>query len=202
LFLASPWVLYQVWLFISPGLYDHEKKYVSWFVVAGALCFCGGAVFGYVLVFPTMYSFFVNHQPADVMMMPSLAANFSFSLKTLVAFGVVFETPVVIFILSIAGIVDPHQLGQYRRYVVVVAFVVGAILTPSPDVYSQVLMAVPLLALYEVGVFVSKIATKVSGTPLSRKDRAAAHAAKEAAAAEPQPARAPAAKSDDGSGTA
>jgi len=179
LFLASPWVLYQIWSFISPGLYDHEKKYVTAFVWAGAGCFIGGAAFGYAFVFPAMYKFFVGLQPADVMMLPSLGENFSFSLKTLVAFGVVFETPVVIFILSIAGIVDPNTLGNYRRYVVVVAFVIGAILTPSPDVYSQLLMAVPLLILFEIGVFVSRIAVKVSGTPLSRKERAEAHDKKE-----------------------
>ena len=170
LFIASPWVLYQIWQFIAPGLYDHEKKYVTVFVWAGAFFFCAGAAFAYFFVFPPMYSFFVNQQPVDVQMLPSLEENFSFTLKLLVAFGIVFETPVVIFILSIAGIIDPSTLGKYRRYVVVVAVVIGAILTPSPDVYSQCLMAVPLLALYEFGVLVSRMAVKMNGTPLSRKD--------------------------------
>ena len=172
LFIASPWVLYQIWSFIAPGLYDHEKRYVTAFVVAGAICFCGGAVFSYFLVFPPMYSFFVTQQPVDVQMLPSLEENFGFSLKLLVAFGAVFETPVVIFILSVAGIIDPNTLGKYRRYVVVIAFIIGAVLTPSPDVYSQCLMAGPLLLLYEIGVFVSRIAVKMKGTPLSRKERA------------------------------
>ncbi len=173
LFIASPWVLYQIWLFISPGLYDHEKRYVSAFVWAGAACFCGGAVFAYLVVFPQMFGFFVANNPPDILMTLSIAEHFSFSLKMLVAFGVVFETPVVIFILSIAGIVDPNTLYKYRKYVVVVAFIVGAVLTPSPDAMSQLLLAGPLLVLYEVGVLVSRFAVKVTGTPLSRKDRAA-----------------------------
>jgi sec-independent protein translocase protein TatC len=174
-------VLYQIWLFIAPGLYDHERRYVGWFVWAGAFFFCAGAAFGYVFVFPTMYRFFVSVQPEDIALMPSLAENFGFSLKMLVAFGIVFETPVVIFILSVAGIVDPAQLGRYRRYMVVIAFVVGAVLTPSPDIYSQLLMAVPLLLLYELGVFVSRIAVRVGGAPLSRSERAKVDAAKRAA---------------------
>jgi sec-independent protein translocase protein TatC len=173
LFIASPWVLYQIWMFISPGLYDHEKRYVSAFVWAGAACFCGGAVFAYFVVFPQMFGFFVANNPPDIMMTLSMAEHFGFSLKMLVAFGVVFETPVVIFILSIAGIVDPASLYKYRKYVVVVAFIVGAVLTPSPDAMSQLLLAGPLLVLYEVGVLVSRFAVKVTGTPLSRKDRAA-----------------------------
>jgi sec-independent protein translocase protein TatC len=173
LFIASPWVLYQIWMFISPGLYDHEKRYVTAFVWAGAACFCGGAVFAYFVVFPQMFGFFVANNPPDILMTLSIAEHFSFSLKMLVAFGVVFETPVVIFILSIAGIIDPNSLYKYRKYVVVVAFIVGAILTPSPDAMSQLLLAGPLLVLYEVGVLVSRFAVKVTGTPLSRKERAA-----------------------------
>ncbi len=191
IFVASPWVLYQIWSFIAPGLYEHEKKYVGWFVGAGAFCFIGGAVFSYFMVFPQMYGFFVSQQPADVQMLPSLDENFTFTLKLLVAFGGVFETPVVIFILSMAGIIDPSTLGKYRRYVVVVAFIIGAVLTPSPDIYSQCLMAGPLLLLYEIGVLVSRITVKMKGRPLSRKERAAEEAAKKAGTAivpaEPQP---------------
>lgn len=198
LFIASPWVLYQIWSFIAPGLYDHEKRYVVWFVWAGAACFCGGAVFAYFAVFPTMFAFFVDNQPADVLMTLSIAEHFSFTLKMLVAFGVVFETPVVIFILSVAGILDPHALGKYRKYVVVVAFIVGAILTPTPDILSQLLLAGPLLVLYEVGVFVSRLAVKVAGTPLSRKERAAAFEQARAADEPASPAPAEDAKPKDG----
>ncbi len=180
IFLASPWVLYQIWLFISPGLHDHEKRYVSAFVWAGAMCFCGGAAFAYFAVFPTMFEFLVANQPKDVLMTLSIAEHFSFTLKMLLAFGVVFETPVVIFILSVAGIIDPHSLGKYRKYVVVIAFIIGAILTPTPDILSQAMLAGPLLVLYEIGVFVSKLTVKIAGTPLSRKQRAAAFANKRA----------------------
>lgn len=173
LFLASPWVLYQVWLFVAPGLYEHEKRYVSAFVIAGAGCFVGGGAFCYFVAFPPMFRFFVESTPPDVALAPRIAEHLSFTLKTMLAFGVVFQTPVIVFILSIAGIVDPAQLGQYRRYVVLVAFVVGAVLTPSPDVLSQLLLAGPLLLLYELGVLVSRMAVKAGGAPLSRKERAA-----------------------------
>ncbi|OGQ09708.1 MAG: twin arginine-targeting protein translocase TatC [Deltaproteobacteria bacterium RBG_16_71_12] len=174
LFIASPWVLYQIWMFIAPGLYAHEQRYASWFVWAGAACFCGGAAFAYFAVFPTMFRFFVESLPADIAMTPSISDHFSFTLKMLVAFGVVFETPVVTVILSLAGIIDPTKLGRYRKYVVVVAFIIGAVLTPSPDALSQLLLAGPLLLLYEVGVVISRLVVKVKGTPLSRATAASA----------------------------
>lgn len=176
IFIASPWILYQLWLFIAPGLYDHEKRYVTLFVWAGAACFIGGAAFAHFLVFPTMFRYFVESLPHDVAMMPSISEHLDFTFKMLLAFGVVFETPVVIVILSVAGIIDPSQLGQYRRYVVVVAFVIGAVLTPTPDILSQTLLAGPLLLLYEGGVLVSRLAVRLNGTPLSRKERAEAYA--------------------------
>lgn len=187
LVLASPWVLYQIWLFVAPGLYDHEKRYASWFIWVGSVCFIGGVAFAYFLMFPAMYGFLVGQQPADVMMMPSLEEDFSFALKMLVAFGIVFETPVIIFILSLAGIVDPVALSKYRRYVVVIAFIVGAVITPSPDPYSQTLVAAPLLALWEVGILVSRLVVKAAGKPLSRTARAeAAAAASTSSAQEPE----------------
>lgn len=177
LVLSSPWVLYQIWLFVAPGLYEHEKRYATSFVWVGSICFAGGVAFAYFVMFPAMYGFLVGQQPPDVAMMPSLAEDFSFALKMLVAFGLVFETPVVIFILSLAGIVDPVALSKYRRYVVVIAFIVGAIITPSPDPYSQLLVAAPLLVLWEVGILVSRLVVKAAGRPLSRKERAAEAAA-------------------------
>jgi sec-independent protein translocase protein TatC len=169
LFLASPWVLYQVWLFVAPGLYDHERRYAIIFVWAGAFFFVGGAAFCYLAVFPTMFRFLVESLPPDIAMMPSLDEHFSFTLKMLLAFGVVFETPVFIFVLSLAGIIDPNKLGVYRRYVIVIAFIVGAILTPTPDFLTQFMLAGPLIVLYEVGVFVSRLAIQIGGRPLDRK---------------------------------
>ena len=169
MFVASPWVLYQVWQFVAPGLYDHERRYAGMFIWAGAFFFCAGGAFCYFAVFPTMFEFLVKSIPADIAMMPSLEEHFSFTLKMLLAFAVVFETPVFIFVLSIAGVVDPKTLGQYRRYVIVIALIIGAILTPTPDWFSQMLLAGPIIVLWEVGVLVSRLAVKVGGTPLRRR---------------------------------
>jgi sec-independent protein translocase protein TatC len=169
-FLASPWILYQVWLFIAPGLYDKEKRYVVLFVWAGAFCFVGGAVFAYFAVFPTMFRFLVTSLPPDLAMTPSLEEHFSFTLKMLLAFGVVFETPVLIFILSLAGIIDPNSVGKYRKYVIIGAFIVGAVLTPTPDFLSQTLLAGPMIVLFELGVLVSRLVVGVAGKPLDRTE--------------------------------
>ncbi len=170
LFVASPWVLLQIWKFVSPGLYQHERRYAMVFIWAGAVFFCFGGAFCYFAVFPTMFEFLVKSLPPDIAMMPSLEEHFSFTLKMLLAFGVVFETPVFIFVLSLAGIIDPYKLGVYRRYVVVIAFIIGAVLTPTPDFMTQFMLAGPLIFLYEVGVLVSKLGVKLAGRPLSRKE--------------------------------
>ncbi len=171
LFASSPWVLYQIWRFVAPGLYQHERRYAMIFIWAGALFFCFGGAFCYVAVFPTMFEFLVESLPPDIAMMPSLDEHFSFTLKMILAFGVVFETPVFIFVLSLAGIIDPYKLGVYRRYVIVAAFIIGAVLTPTPDFLTQFMLAGPLIFLYEVGVVVSKLGVKLAGRPLSRKEK-------------------------------
>lgn len=168
IFLASPWVLYQFWLFVAPGLYAHEKRYVTLFVWAGAFCFCGGAAFCYFAVFPQMFRFLMEALPSDIQMLPGLDEHFSLSLKMLLAFGAVFETPVFIFILSMAGIVDPTTLLKYRRYVIVISFVIGAILTPTTDPFTQFLLAGPMIFLFEAGVAVSRLAIKFRGKPMNR----------------------------------
>lgn len=171
IFLSSPWSLYQLWKFISPGLYQHEQRWAVAFVWAGAFFFCAGAVFAYLLVFPGMFRFFLSATvDADVAMTLSIAEHLSFSLKLLLAFGVVFEAPVIVFILSMAGIVDPRSLTKYRAYVLVAGFILGAILTP-PDILSQTLLALPLVVLFELGVFVSRIVLKFKGTPLKREKK-------------------------------
>ncbi len=179
-FLASPWILYQIWLFVAPGLYAHEQRYALVFIWAGSFFFVAGAVFCYLAVFPTMFRFLVSSLPADIAMLPNLEEHFSFTLKMLLAFGVVFETPVFIFVLSLAGIIDPSKLYAYRKYVIVAAFIIGAILTPTPDFLTQFMLAGPLIFLYEVGVLVSRLAVKVAGTPLSRAQAKAEAEAKTA----------------------
>ena len=169
LFISSPWILFQIWKFVAPGLYDHERRYAGMFIWAGAFFFCAGGVFCYFAVFPTMFEFLVKSIPTDITMLPSLEEHFSFTLKMLLAFAIVFETPVFIFVLSMAGIVNPSTLGQYRRYVIVGALIIGAILTPTPDWFSQLLLAGPIIVLFEVGGLVSRLAVKFGGTPLRRR---------------------------------
>jgi sec-independent protein translocase protein TatC len=171
LFLASPWVLYQVWLFVAPGLYDHEKRYVSAFVWAGAFFFVAGGAFGYFVALPPMVTYLIASTPADIAILPGLEENFTFVLKMLVGFGIAFQTPVVIFVLSLAGIVDPSTLGRWRRHVVVVCLIAGAVLTPTPDPLSMFLLAGPLWVLFELGVLVSRLTIAAAGRPLDRRAR-------------------------------
>jgi sec-independent protein translocase protein TatC len=173
LFVGSPWVLYQVWLFVAPGLYEQEQRYVVGFVWAGAFFFVAGGAFCYFVVMPSMITYLVRATPGDIAVMPGLEENFTFILKMILGFGVAFQTPVVIFVLSLAGIVDPATLGSWRRHVIMACLVVGAILTPTPDALSMFLLAGPLYVLFELGVFVSRMTVAWKGRPLDRKGRSA-----------------------------
>jgi sec-independent protein translocase protein TatC len=177
MFISSPWALYQLWLFIAPGLYKHEQRWASGFVIAGATFFVGGGLFAYFFAFPGMFRFFLaSTVSANINMTLSIAEHLSFSMKLLLAFGVAFQTPVIVFVLSMMGILDPKTLTKYRSYVVVGAFILSAILTP-PDILSQTLLAIPLILLFELGVFVSRVVLKFRTPPLSRDARAAVDAA-------------------------
>ncbi|MBW1802176.1 MAG: twin-arginine translocase subunit TatC [Deltaproteobacteria bacterium] len=155
--LASPYIFYQIWMFIAPGLYQKEKKYVMPFVFFSTLLFAGGAIFGYFVVFPFGFKFFLSFANESIQALPSVKQYFSFSIKLLLAFGVVFELPVVIFFLTKIGIVSPDMLKKKRKYAILLTFVMAAILTP-PDVITQCMMAGPLIILYELGIFISMIA--------------------------------------------
>ncbi len=155
--LTAPVIFYQLWMFIAPGLYQHEKKYVIPFVVFSTILFVGGALFGYFIVFPFGFRFFLGFANEYIQALPSVKQYFSFSIKLLFAFGVVFELPVVAFFLSKIGIVTPEFLKKKRKYALLLAFVMAAILTP-PDVITQLMMAGPLIILYEIGIVVAKIA--------------------------------------------
>jgi sec-independent protein translocase protein TatC len=157
LFLASPWILYQFWLFVAPGLYRNERRYVFSFVFFGAFFFCAGAAFGYTVVFPPMFNFFLETLPPGVTGQYSVELVYGFAIHMLLAFGVVFEAPVVVFLLAILGVVEPRALAGYRRYVIVIAFIVAAILTPTPDPITQSLMAGPMILLYELGLLAARI---------------------------------------------
>ncbi len=156
LFIASPWVLYQFWLFVAPGLYSHERTYAGAFVFFGSLFFSGGAAFAYFVVFPVGLPFLIGMNPPDVLGMYKVGEYYSFAVRMLLAFGVAFELPVVVVLLSLLGVVDPKTLASYRRYAMVGSFVFAAVLTP-PDVVSQVSMALPLYLLFEGGVLVARL---------------------------------------------
>lgn len=160
--LSSPMVFYQLWMFVTPGLYETEKRYVFPFVLFSTLFFVGGALFGYFVVFPLGFKFFMGFASDYVRPLPSLREYLSFSLKLLMAFGIVFELPVLVLFLSKLGIVSAKMLRSYQKYAILLIFLAAAILTP-PDVVSQIMMAVPLLVLYEVSIWVAKIFGKKKG---------------------------------------
>jgi len=150
-----PYVLYEAWAFVAPGLYAHEKSLVLPLVVASFLLFVAGMSFAYFLVFPVVFKFMASIAPEGVAWMTDIDKYFSFVLTTFIAFGVTFEVPVVVILLVRTGMVSIQKLKEARPYVIVGAFVVGAIFTP-PDILSQVMLAVPLWFLYEVGIVLSR----------------------------------------------
>ncbi len=154
--LALPYILFELWNFVAPGLYKKERRYALGFVTASSLLFLGGAVFGYQIVFPIAFKFFVGFESELIQPLPALNQYFSFSLRLLIAFGAVFELPIVIFFLARMGVVDDKFLRKNRKWAVLLVFVVGAILTP-PDVFSQLLMAGPLLVLFEISIIIAKV---------------------------------------------
>jgi sec-independent protein translocase protein TatC len=160
LFLTSPYTLYQIWKFISPGLYRREKKYVVPFILSSTTLFISGVLFGYFIALPPAFSFFVSFSSDFLKPMFSLKEYLSLSLKFLLGFGVSFELPVFIFFMTKIGIVNSRMLSKQRRYAILIIFIVAAILTPSPDAVTQTLMALPLMFLYEISIFVAKFAEK------------------------------------------
>ncbi|MGL6071217.1 twin-arginine translocase subunit TatC [Craterilacuibacter sp.] len=152
--ISLPNTLYQVWGFIAPGLYQHEKRLIAPLVISSVLLFFIGMAFAYYLVFPVVFGFMSAVTPTGVAMMTDIDKYLSFVLGMFVAFGVTFEVPVIVIVLTRMGIVSIEQLRQGRPYVIVGAFVVAAIVTP-PDVLSQIMLAVPLWILYECGILIS-----------------------------------------------
>jgi sec-independent protein translocase protein TatC len=162
--LTIPIVFYQLWKFISPGLYNHEKKYIIPFVLSASGLFLVGVTFCYLIVLPFAMSFFLNYKVGDFLMpMLSVGLYIDFLLKFLLAFGFVFELPILIVITTRMGLITPQTLKKYRKLAVVLAFVVAAIITPTPDAFNQTLMAVPMIILYELGIWVSIILNKKKG---------------------------------------
>ena len=162
--IALPYVLYQVWAFVAPGLYVHEKRLVLPLVVASSFLFILGMSFAYFLVFPVVFKFMASIAPEGVAWMTDIDKYLSFALTTFVAFGVTFEVPVVVIVLVRVGVVSIEKLKDIRPYVIVGAFVIGAIFTP-PDVISQVMLAVPLWLLYELGIVLARMIGRSSANP-------------------------------------
>ena len=168
--LTSPFLLYQIWAFVAPGLYQKEKKYVIPFVLGGSLFFAVGVLFGYFVAIPVGFKFLLGYATDVIKPMPSMKEYLSFSIKFLLAFGLVFEFPVVLVLLAKIGIIDAKMLARQRKYAILLIFVVAAAVTPSPDLISQVIMALPLMALYELSILLSRIFGKKSGPAPSEGD--------------------------------
>jgi sec-independent protein translocase protein TatC len=160
LIVTSPYILYQIWKFIAPGLLPKEKKYVVPFVLSSTFLFISGVSFGYFVALPPAFEFFVSFNNQYLQAMLSFKDYLSLFVTFLLGFGVSFELPIFIFFLTKLGIVNAKMLSQQRRYAILIIFIVAAILTPSPDALSQVLMAIPLMFLYEISIFVSRFAGK------------------------------------------
>lgn len=155
---AYPIVIWQFWAFIAPGLYAHEKKYVIPFVFASSLCFGVGTWFGFTLIFPIIFSFLVGYGVSigGIQAMLAMGSYLSLATRLLIAFGLVFELPIAIFFLARMGVVDHIWLRRKRKYALLLAFVVGAMLTP-PDIFSQLSIALPFIVLYEIGIIVARL---------------------------------------------
>jgi sec-independent protein translocase protein TatC len=161
LMLTSPFILYQIWAFVAPGLYQKEKRYVVPFVLGGSLFFIMGILFGYFIAMPTIFKFLLGYATDFIKPMPSMKEYLSFSIKFLLVFGLVFEFPVVLVLLAKIGVIDAKMLARQRKYAILLIFIFAAVMTP-PDIISQVIMALPLIGLYELSILLSKLFGKKS----------------------------------------
>ena len=153
-FLAVPYVLYQIWSFIAPGMYKHEKRLAIPLLVSSILLFYSGAAFAYYVVFPLIFAFFTSVGPDDITIMTDINSYLDFVLKLFFAFGIAFEIPIAAVLMIWSGITTPEELAKKRPYIIVGCFVFGMLLTP-PDIISQALLAIPMWLLFEVGVFLA-----------------------------------------------
>ncbi|MCB5188406.1 twin-arginine translocase subunit TatC [Methylobacillus caricis] len=156
---SLPHTLYQIWAFVAPGLYTHERRLIGPLVFASTLLFLCGMAFAYFLVFPVVFGFITATAPTGVAVMTDIGKYLDFAITLFMAFGLAFEVPVAVVLLVSAGVVNVQALRQARSYVIVGAFVLGAIFTP-PDVISQIMLAVPLWLLYEAGILVASLMQK------------------------------------------
>ncbi|MEQ1976626.1 Sec-independent protein translocase subunit TatC [Xenorhabdus sp. SGI240] len=156
IFVSAPMILYQVWAFIAPALYKHERRLIMPLLFSSSILFYLGMAFAYFVVFPIAFGFFINTVPVGVVISTDISNYLSFVMALFMAFGVSFEIPIAIILLCWSGIVTPESLKRKRPYILVGAFVVGMLLTP-PDVFSQTLLAVPMYLLFELGILLSQV---------------------------------------------
>jgi sec-independent protein translocase protein TatC len=155
--IAMPMILYQIWAFIAPGLYSHERRYAIPFVLVGSLFFIVGGLFAQLLVIPYAMRFLLSFPGQDLLPMITINSYVDFVLKFTLAFGAVFELPVIITLAARMGLVTPRMLSKNRKYAILINFILAAVLTPTPDIFNQVLMAGPLCILYELGIISARL---------------------------------------------
>jgi len=153
-FLAMPYILYQIWSFVAPGLYRNEKKLIAPLMLGSTLLFYSGIAFAYFIVFPVVFAFFTSVAPEGVVIATDISSYLDFVLKLFFAFGAAFEIPVAIILLCWTGVTSPNNLRKKRPFIVVGAFVIGMLLTP-PDIISQSMLAIPMLLLFELGIIIA-----------------------------------------------
>jgi len=156
IFIAMPYILYQVWSFVAPGLYRNEKRLIAPLMLGSTLLFYSGIAFAYFIVFPVVFAFFTSVAPEGVVIATDISSYLDFVLKLFFAFGAAFEIPVAIILLCWTGVTSPDSLRKKRPYMVVGAFVIGMLLTP-PDIISQSMLAIPMLLLFEIGIIIASL---------------------------------------------
>lgn len=172
-FLSLPVIFYQVWSFISPGLHARERKTIAWCTFLSSTCFMAGGLFGYFVALPAAFrTFNAILSGSDILFLPRMEDYLGFAFQMLLAFGLVFELPLLLLLLDIAGLVNAKQMVGFRRYGIIVIFIAAAILTP-PDVISQIMMAIPLLLLYEAGIGACRLYEKTGARSLTTTRNAA-----------------------------
>jgi sec-independent protein translocase protein TatC len=166
LFIAAPGILWQVWRFVEPGLHAHEKKYAGPFVIVGSVLFILGGAFSLLIVTPSAVGFMLSYARPGLQPMISIGSYIDFLLKFTLGFGAVFEVPLAVTVAARMGLVTPKQLAKNRKYAILGAFIAGAILTPTPDMINQSLMAGPIILLYEIGIIAARIFGRARARPV------------------------------------
>ena len=158
--LASPFIIFQIWRFVAPGLYTHERRFARPMILFSCMAFIGGASFAYFLVFPKAFAFLASFAGNRLILIPTLRDYLNFAMRLMLVFGFAFQVPVGLTVAARLGLITAQNLRHFRRYAILVAFILAAILTPTPDVVNQLFLAIPLVLLYELSVFLVALVGK------------------------------------------